>query len=180
MSFNGNKILTTGGGGVVLTNNKKLANKIRHLSTTAKLKHGWEFIHDTVGYNYRMPNINAALGLAQIENIKLFLKSKKKLYQKYLRTFSEHKEVFLLKNPKNSTSNNWLNTIWIKNSSLKKRNNIIRLANKKGLFLRPPWKPLNEFNHFKFFPKMNLDISQKIYLSCINLPSSAHYFLKKN
>ena len=178
-SFNGNKIMTTGGGGAIITNNKLLAKKIKHLSTTAKINHRWEYIHDAVGYNFRMPNINAALGSAQIENLNKFLRSKKKLFLRYGEDFSRINDVKLIKNPEFSKSNNWLNTIFIKNSSIKKRNEVLSLAHKNQIFLRPVWKPLHTLKHFKKMPKMNLDAAKKIYESCINLPSSASYFNSK-
>ena len=175
-SFNGNKILTTGGGGAIITNNKLLAKKIKHLSTTAKINHRWEYIHDAVGYNFRMPNLNAALGSAQIENLNKFLRSKKKLFQRYCKEFLKVNEVRLIKNPEFSKSNNWLNTIFIKNSSIKKRNKVLSLAQKNQIFLRPVWKPLDQLKHFRSMPKMNLENAKRIYISCINLPSSSHYF----
>jgi perosamine synthetase len=175
-SFNGNKIMTTGGGGAIITNNKLLARKIKHLSTTAKINHHWEYIHDAVGYNFRMPNLNAALGCAQIENLNKFLKSKKQLFLEYCREFSKIKDVRLIKNPMFSKSNNWLNTILINNSSLKKRDSLIKFSHKNDLFIRPIWRPLHQLKHFKSMPKMNLANAKKIYISCINLPSSAHYF----
>ena len=175
-SFNGNKIMTTGGGGAIITNDKLLAKKIKHLSTTAKIDHRWEYIHDAVGYNFRMPNLNAALGSAQIENLNKFLRSKKKLFQRYCKEFSKVNEVILIKNPEFSKSNNWLNTIFIKNSSIKKRNKVLSLAQKNQIFLRPVWKPLHTLKHLNNMPRMNLDVAIKIYKSCINLPSSASYF----
>jgi perosamine synthetase len=178
-SFNGNKIITTGGGGAIITNSKLLAKKIKHLSTTAKINHRWEYIHDTVGYNFRMPNLNAALGSAQIENLNKFLKSKRKLFLRYSEEFLKINEVRLIKNPRSSKSNNWLNTIFIKNSSIKKRNKVLSLAQKNRIFLRPVWKPLHTLKYFNNMPKMNLDVAMKIYKSCINLPSSASYFKKK-
>jgi aminotransferase in exopolysaccharide biosynthesis len=178
-SFNGNKILTTGGGGAIITNSKLLAKKIKHLSTTAKIDHPWEYIHDTVGYNFRMPNVNAALGSAQIENLNKFLRSKRKLFLEYRKEFLKVDEVKLIKNPEFSKSNNWLNTVFIKNSSIKKRNKVLSLGQKNRIFLRPVWKPLHTLKHFKKMPKMNLDAAMKIYESCINLPSSASYFNSK-
>jgi perosamine synthetase len=178
-SFNGNKIITTGGGGAIITNNKLLARKIKHLSTTAKIYHQWEYIHDAVGYNFRMPNLNAALGYAQIENLNKFLKSKRKLFLRYCKEFLKINDVTLIKNPKFSKSNNWLNTIFIKNSSIKKRNKVLSFAQKKQIFLRPIWKPLHTLKYFNNMPKMKLDIAMKIYKSCINLPSSASYFNSK-
>ena len=178
-SFNGNKILTTGGGGAIITDNKLLAKKIKHLSTTAKINHRWEYVHDAVGYNFRMPNINAALGSAQIENLNKFLISKRKLFLKYCKDFSKVNDVRLIKNPEFSKSNNWLNTIFIKNSSIKKRNKVLSLGQKNRIFLRPVWKPLHTLKHLNKMPKMNLDAAKKIYESCINLPSSASYFDSK-
>ncbi len=177
LSFNGNKILTTGAGGALLTNNKNLAKKIKHLSTTAKIKHKWEFIHDEVGFNYRMPSINAALGLAQLENLKKILVSKKKLYSKYYKFLSESKKYTMIKNPPNSSSNNWLNTLFLKKPSLKLRDKILIMAHRKKIFLRPVWKPLHTLKHFRKMPKMNLENSIVIYKSCISLPSSASYQL---
>ena len=175
-SFNGNKILTTGGGGAIITNNKLLAKKIKHLSSTAKIEHRWEYVHDIVGYNFRMPNLNAALGSAQIENLNKFLKSKRKLFLRYCKEFLKVNNVRLIQNPESSKSNNWLNTIFIKNSSIKKRNKVLSLAQKNQIFLRPVWKPLHQLKHFRCMPKMNLENAKKIYISCINLPSSSHYF----
>jgi aminotransferase in exopolysaccharide biosynthesis len=178
-SFNGNKILTTGGGGAIITNNKLLAKKIKHLSTTAKINHRWEYIHDAVAYNFRMPNLNAALGSAQIENLNRFLRSKKKLFLRYSKEFSKVINVRLIKNPEFSKSNNWLNTIFIKSSSITIRNKVLSLAQKNRIFLRPVWKPLHTLKHFNKMPRMNLDTAIKIYESCINLPSSASYFVTK-
>ena len=176
-SFNGNKILTTGGGGAIITDNKFLAKKLKHLSTTAKINHSWEYVHDAVGYNFRMPNLNAALGSAQIENLNKFLRSKKKLFLRYQKEFSTINKVRLIQNPEFSKSNNWLNTIFIKNSSIKKRNEVLSLAHKNKIFLRPVWRPIHQLKHFRSMPKMNLENAKKIYISCINLPSSSHYFI---
>jgi perosamine synthetase len=126
-----------------------------------------------------MPNINAAIGSAQIENLNKFLISKRKLFLKYCKDFSKINEVRLIKNPQFSKSNNWLNTIFIKNSSIKKRNKVLSLGQKNRIFLRPVWKPLHTLKHLNKMPKMNLDAAKKIYESCINLPSSASYFERK-
>ena len=136
-----------------MTNNKNLAKKIKHLSTTAKIKHKWEFIHDEVGFNYRMPSINAALGLAQLENLKKILVSKKKLYSKYYKVLSESKKYTMIKNPPNSSSNNWLNTLFLKKPSLKLRDKILIMAHRKKIFLRPVWKPLHTLKHFRKMQK---------------------------
>jgi perosamine synthetase len=176
LSFNGNKIITTGGGGAIITNSKSLADNIRHLSSTAKIKHEWEYIHDKVGYNFRMPNLNAALGLAQIENLNKFLKFKRRLFNRYYNEFKKVKGIKVISEQKYSKSNYWLNTIFINNSSIKKRNKILKLGHKSKIFLRPAWKPLHTLKHFKKMPKMDLSQTIKIYKSCINLPSSASYF----
>ena len=177
-SFNGNKIITTGGGGAIITNNKSLSKKIRHLSTTAKINHRWEYIHDAVGYNFRMPNINAALGCAQMENLNNFLKSKRKLFLKYCSEFLKSSSIVIIKNPLYSKSNNWLNTIFIKNLSTQTKKKILNFAHKKKIYLRPVWRPLHQLSHYKSMPRMNLDRANAIYASCINLPSSANYFFK--
>ena len=176
LSFNGNKIITTGGGGAIITNSKSLADNIRHISSTAKIKHEWEYIHDKVGYNFRMPNLNAALGLAQIENLNKFLKLKRRLFNRYYNEFKKVKGIALVCEQKYSKSNYWLNTIFINNSSIKKRNNILKLGHKSKILLRPAWKPLHTLKHFKKMPKMDLSQTIKIYKSCISLPSSAFYF----
>jgi len=179
ISFNGNKIITTGGGGAIVTNNKFLAKKIKHLSTTAKVSHAYEYIHDAVGYNFRMPNINAALGCAQIKNLNKFLKSKRKLFLKYCLEFSKNANITIIKNPINSKSNNWLNTIFIKNLSMKTKKEILTTAHKNKIYLRPVWRPLHKLSHFKSMPRMNLDQANIIYASCINLPSSSIYYLNE-
>jgi dTDP-4-amino-4,6-dideoxygalactose transaminase len=124
-----------------------------------------------------MPNLNAALGSAQIENLNKFLRSKRRLFLKYRKEFSKINDLRLIDNPQLSKSNNWLNTIFIKNSSIKKRNKLLSLAQKNKIFLRPVWKPLHQLKHFRNVPRMNLANAKKIYTSCINLPSSSHYFI---
>ena len=120
MSFNGNKIITAGGGGCIITNDKVLAKKAKHLTTTAKVPHKWDFNHDMVGYNYRMPNLNAALLMAQLENLNYFLKNKRKLARKY-EAFLKKKKYNFLKEPKNSKSNYWLNLIIFENKKQRER-----------------------------------------------------------
>ena len=108
ISFNGNKIITTGGGGALITNNKKLAELARYLSTTAKKDHKWEFYHDKIGWNDRMPNLNAALGLAQMEHLIEFIKNKKLLHERISKAFSNIKNVKILDFKNNNLNNNWL------------------------------------------------------------------------
>ena len=169
-SFNGNKIITSGGGGVVITNNKKIYKKISSLVSNSKVPHNWEYIHNQVGYNYRMPNLNAALASAQFNKLKKILKIKKNIFKNYKKIFAQYTEVALLKPTKNSSSNNWLNTLIIKDNKIKK-DNFIKYLYKKKIFVRPIWKPLHTLKHLKKFPKMNLSITNKIYEIAISLPS---------
>lgn len=173
LSFNGNKIITTGGGGAILTNNPKIAKKAKHLTTTAKIKHPWKFIHDDVGFNYRMPNINAALGCAQMENLNHFLKNKRKLFNLYKKSFQLISEVEVVSEPGNCKSNYWLQTL-----RLKKRNNvlkemIIERANQIGISCRPTWTLLHKMKPFKNFPRMDLSNASYHEQTLINIPSSS-------
>ena len=180
ISFNGNKIITTGGGGMVITNKKKLAKKIKHLTTTAKLKHRWDYIHDEVGYNFRMPNLNAALGIAQIEKIRTFVKAKRSLFKKYHNVFKKIKEVSLYKEGKNSKSNYWLQTLILKKNNINLRNKILKKSHEKSIYIRPSWKLISKLKPYKKKQKMNLSGAFEIYNRAINLPSSQSLVLKKN
>ncbi len=172
ISFNGNKIATSGGGGVVITNNKNLAKKIHHLTTTSKQKHEWEYLHDGIGYNLRMSNVNAALGLAQLENLKKFIKFKKKLYNKYNQAFKSFKEIRIFKEPKNSKSNYWLQTLILDKKYSYLRDKILKETNKNYIFTRPAWKLISESIPYKKNQKMLLPVAKEIYNRVINLPSS--------
>ena len=178
ISFNGNKIITTGGGGVVITNKKKLAKKIKHLTTTAKVKHKWNYIHDEIGYNFRMPNVNAALGIAQLEKINIFLKAKKVLSKKYLKAFKNIKGVSLYVDPKNSNSNHWLQTLILNKRNINLKNKILKESHKKLIFVRPAWKLISELKPYRKYQKMNLSGAKEIYNKIINLPSSQSLILK--
>ena len=177
ISFNGNKIITTGGGGMVITNKKILAKKIRHLVTTAKLNHKWDYVHDDIGYNFRMPNLNAALGLAQMEKIKIFLKAKKTLFKSYLKVFKKIEGISLYKEPKNANSNYWLQAIIINNKNILK-NEVLKISHKKMIYMRPVWKLISDLKPYKKNIKMNLSGAKEIYNKTINLPSSQSLILK--
>ena len=177
-SFNGNKIITTGGGGMVITNKSNFAKKIKHLTTTAKRKHKWEYIHDEIGYNFRMPNLNAALGLAQLEKIHTFIKAKKKLFKKYFNIFEEEKDVSVFKQPVNSNSNYWLQTLVLKKKNIKLKDKILKELHKESIYARPAWKLISELKPYKKYQKMNLSGSKQIYKSIINIPSSQSLILK--
>ena len=162
ISFNGNKSITTGGGGMILTNDKSLAKKARHLVSVAKVKHKYDYIHDEIGYNYAMPNINAALGCAQLENISKIIKFKRKLYLKYKSVFKDLRDVIILKESSDSVSNYWLQTLILKDHNKKNFKKIINFINNKGYQVRPAWKLISEMKSYKRFPSMNLINSKKL------------------
>ena len=172
LSFNGNKIITTGSGGAILTKKKELADQARHLISNAKVK-GFGYLHDGLGYNYKMANINAAIGLSQIIKIKKFLKNKRKIFHLYKKLFSKSKFFKLVEEPKNCNSNYWLQTILIKEKYSKSVNILIKKLNEKKINVRPGWKLLPELNHLKKCPSMDLSISKKVTKRIINIPSSS-------
>ena len=177
LSFNGNKIITTGGGGAVITNNRNIAKLIKHLTTTAKVNHQWEFIHDKVGYNLRMPNLNAALGLAQIENLSKFTKAKRILYKKYQKIFDKVEGVSLFKEITNAKSNYWLQTLILDKKNIKFKNKILKLAHKNSIFIRPAWKLISDLKPYKKKQKMDLSGAKDIFKRVINIPSGQDLIL---
>jgi perosamine synthetase len=175
LSFNGNKTITTGGGGALLTNNRKLYEYANLLSNGAKEFHKWEYIHSEPGYNYKMPAINAALGLGQLEKLKNFLKKKRSLFKRYEKNFKNFKQAKILKEPKKSKSNYWLQALILEKKYYSKKNKILTLTNNKNIFTRPIWKPLHLLKHFKKNPMMNLKNAEEIYEKVINLPSGSKF-----
>jgi len=143
------------------------------------LKHKWEYIHDEVGFNFRMPNINAALGLAQLERINLFIKAKRKLFQKYSTELKNIKGVTLYKESKKSKSNYWLQTIILDKNKSSQKNQILKELHKVKIFSRPAWKLISELKPYKHCSKMNLSGAREIYDRIINIPSSQDICLKK-
>ncbi|MBM9589079.1 LegC family aminotransferase [Leptospira sp. 201903075] len=181
LSFNGNKTITTGGGGALLTQDENLAKLAKHITTTAKLPHRWEYVHDQIGYNYRMPNINAALGCAQLESLPSFLKSKRDLYESYRRGFENLKNVELISEPRHCKSNYWLQTIklsWEQKNLLDVRNRVLELTNDSGVMTRPVWRLLHSLKPFELCPSMPMVVAKKLEASLINIPSSAHLLPK--
>ena len=178
-SFNGNKIITSGGGGAIVSYNKKFIQKCEKLSTTAKGKHKYLFFHDELGYNYRMPNINAALGYAQILKLKNILNSKRILNKKYKENFKDNEYLKIFSGKNNSEYNNWLNIAILKKKYSKLRNLIILECIKNKLNVRPGWTLMHQITYLKKYPKMNLSNSISIFKRLICLPSSPHYFYKK-
>ncbi len=175
LSFNGNKSITTGGGGAILTSDAKLAGKARHLVSTAKVPHEWEYRHDEIGYNYRMPNLNAALGVAQLEQLPQILAAKGCLFEKYEREFSLISEVNLLKEPPGAKSNYWLQTLVLSPDQRHERDQILQITNKSGLMTRPAWVPLYRLNPYEASPRMDLSQTDYWYDLLINIPSSTSF-----
>lgn len=169
LSFNGNKVITTGGGGMLLFNDEGLAGRAKHLTTQAKVPHLWEFVHNETGYNYRMPNINAAIGLAQLEQLQGFLNSKRILAAKYEEFFNSLEIKFVVE-PSNARSNYWLNCILLTNKT--ERDNFLEYSNKSGVMTRPAWCLMNELKMFKNYQTDDLKNSVFIADRLVNLPSS--------
>ena len=172
LSFNGNKTITTGGGGAILTNNPDLASHAKHLTTTAKLPHTWEFRHDEIGYNYRMPNINAALGCAQLEELPGKLAAKRNLFKRYQSAFSKIQGVSLFTEPKNCQSNYWLQTLLLDEKQSGNRDLVLETTNAAGIMTRPAWVPMNDLVPFKSSPSMDLTTAESLSRRIINIPSS--------
>jgi len=170
-SFNGNKIITSGGGGVIVTDNKELAKKAKHLTTTAKIPHPFEYVHDQIGYNYRMPNLNAALLVAQLEQLDVFINIKRKLASKYEEFFKLIDGFDFIKEPVNSKSNYWLQSIIVKDRE--KRDDFLEFTNKNGVMTRPVWSLMNKLDMFKGCQCEDLNNSTYLEQRVVNIPSSA-------
>jgi perosamine synthetase len=178
LSFNGNKTITTGGGGAILTNDPELARRAKHLTTTAKLTHAWEYRHDEVGYNYRMPNINAALGCAQLEQLPQLLESKRDLFSRYQGAFNKVDGVQLMSEPSGCSSNYWLQTIVLTADNAKYRDVVLDATNNAGLMTRPTWVLMKELTQFSAMPSMDLDVARELSQRIINIPSNCVEFAK--
>ena len=172
LSFNGNKIITTGGGGMIITNNFEIYKKAKMLTQVAKKPHPWKYDYNGLGFNYRMPNLNASLGCAQIKKLKNLLKAKKKLYYKYESKFKNLKEFYLLKELPDAECNNWLITIILKKTDKNLLNKILKATNKNGFNTRPVWQLLSQVPHLKKYPKMDLSNSINLSRGIVCLPSS--------
>lgn len=168
-SFNGNKIVTSGGGGAIITNDSELAKKIKHLTTTAKKSHTWRFDHDELGYNYRMPNINAALACAQLENFASILKKKRDLAEYYINFCSEN-SLHFMKEPDHSQSNYWLNTVKLNNRE--ERDRFLEKTNNNNIQTRPAWTLLCELPMYKNAQRCDLTNAQELTDTLVNIPST--------
>lgn len=173
LSFNGNKTITTGGGGAILTNDPELARHAKHLTTTAKLPHRWDYVHDEVGYNYRMPNLNAALGCAQLRQLPGFIEAKRRLFARYRTALAGITGARLFGEPAGCRSNYWLQTLLLDESSAGMRDEILAAANDAGLMTRPTWVLMHELAPYRDCPRMKLTAAESLTRRLINLPSSA-------
>jgi perosamine synthetase len=172
LSFNGNKTITTGGGGAILCNDPGLARRAKHLSTTAKMPHRWEYRHDEVGYNYRMPNINAALGCAQLEQLPRFLAAKRALFARYEDAFAKVAGVRLVREPDGCRSNYWLQTLLLDEPMTGHRDAVLAATNDAGLMTRPTWTLMHRLQPYLGCPRMPLPAAESLERRLINLPSS--------
>ena len=168
-SFNGNKIITTGGGGMIVTDDEALAKRAKHLTTTAKVPHPYEFVHDEIGYNYRMPNLNAALGCAQMEKLHVMLEIKAEIAERY-RVFCEQNDIHYVSAPTGTRPNYWLNAIVL--DSREDRDAFLEYTNAQGVMTRPVWRLMNSLEMFKHCQHDGLQNSRWLGERVINLPSS--------
>ena len=169
LSFNGNKIITTGGGGMIITNDEALAKRAKHITTTAKIPHPYEFVHDEVGYNYRLPNLNAALGCAQMERLPWMLEAKREIAAKYAAFFAEH--VVTMAAPLAGTmANHWLNAIVLADKA--ERDAFLTYTNQQGVMTRPIWRLMSELEMFKHCQHDELKNSRWLEERVVNVPSS--------
>ena len=169
ISFNGNKIITSGGGGMVITDDEIIAKRLKHITTTAKKPHPWLYIHDELGFNYRLPNLNAALGCAQMEVLPDYVGQKRALANRYAEWFAGKGYEFILE-PKNTQSNYWLNAFITKNRN--ERDEILKYANKNNVMTRPPWTPMHTLDIYKNCLKIDLSNTEWVEEHLVNIPSS--------
>lgn len=169
LSFNGNKIITTGGGGMVLCRDVQAGVRTKHITTTAKVPHPYEFYHDEPGFNYRMPNINAALGCAQMESLPKYLLQKRNLAERY-RDFFAATEFDFVEEPSYGHSNYWLNAVIC--PDVARRNQILEKTNSEGVMTRPIWQLMHRLPMFKRSLRGDLSVSEWLETRLVNLPSS--------
>ncbi|MFM6940078.1 MAG: DegT/DnrJ/EryC1/StrS family aminotransferase, partial [Rhodoluna sp.] len=172
ISFNGNKIVTTGGGGVILTNDDELGRRAKHLTTTAKLPHKWEFEHDEIAWNYRMPNLNAALGMAQLDKYPRFLEQKRQLAVAYGEAFADIEGLKFVFEPEGTISNYWLCAVQLDEPSLEKRDELMQACHDAGLLVRPMWNLLHKQRMYAGAPVGDVSAATALHASLICLPST--------
>ena len=172
MSFNGNKVVTTGGGGAILTDDEALARCAKHLTTTARVPAGWHFVHDEVGYNYRLPNLNAALGCAQLERLDGFIARKRILAARYASAFAAVPEARFVAEPEGARSNYWLNTILLAPQYASARETVLEAVNAAGYAARPAWTPMHHLPMYSECPRADSAVTDDLCRRIVNLPSS--------
>ena len=172
LSFNGNKIITTGGGGAILSNDSALALRAKHLTTTAKLPHAWQYVHDEIGYNYRMPNLNAALGCAQLEQLPEFIQAKRNLFKRYREAFAEVSGIDIQGEPENCSSNYWLQTAVLDLDNVGQHDSLLLALNAAACMSRPPWTLMHRLDPYQACPSMALPVAESLAARLINIPSS--------
>ena len=173
LSFNGNKTITTGGGGAILTNDVELGKRAKHITTTAKLPHRWNFVHDELGYNYRLPNLNAALGCAQLEQLPGFLLDKRRLFEKYQAAFANVPSVHLVAEPAGCKSNYWLQTLLLDEAHADQLEAVLTATNDAGLMTRPIWTLMNRLPMYSNAPCAPLPVAESLENRVLNIPSSS-------
>jgi perosamine synthetase len=168
-SFNGNKTVTSGGGGAIITDDEELAKLAKHITTTAKKSHKWEYVHDRVGFNYRMPNLNAALACAQLEQIDMYIENKRALAGRY-RDFFSKRNIHFIEEVEESRSNYWLNAVCLDDRA--ERDRFLSCSNEQGVMTRPVWQLMNKLEMFHDCESGNLDNSEWLEDRVVNIPSS--------
>jgi perosamine synthetase len=172
LSFNGNKTITTGGGGAIITNDEDLGKLAKYLTSTAKVPHRWAFNHDLVGYNYRLPNVNAAIGCAQMEQLPQFLERKRRLAATYQKAFAGMAGVSFFTEPSFAKSNYWLNVLLLDGDVSDYQEEVLKKTNDNGIMTRPVWTLMNKLIMYKDCPAMDLDCAESLAKRIINIPSS--------
>ena len=172
LSFNGNKTITTGGGGAIITNDMEMADLAKHLTTTAKVPHPYRYFHDSIAYNYRLPNLNAALGCSQLEDLPNLLESKRRIASDYISAFADADDFRVLTEPLDCKSNYWLTAIILSSELSSGLDEIIRKLHDADILVRPIWEPLHTLPMFASCPRMNLSETERLASRIINLPST--------
>lgn len=179
LSFNGNKTITTGGGGAILTNDSALAARAKHLTTTAKLPHTWQYVHDEIGYNYRLPNLNAALGCAQLEQLPAFIEAKRGLFAQYAAAFAGVTGVTVQRESDGCLSNYWLQTLVLDEDNAEHHDALLQGLNQAGFMSRPAWTLMHQLVPYRHCPRMSMPVAESLAERMINIPSSAGLLAKE-
>ena len=169
ISFNGNKIITTGGGGMIITDDEVIYKRVKHITTTAKVDHPWLYMHDDLGFNYRLPNLNAALGCAQMELLSNYVERKRALAERYANWFSDKGYKFILE-PENTKANYWINAFLV--NGREERDEILKYTNNNKVMTRPAWTPMHTLKMFKDNLRVDLTNTEWLESRLVNIPSS--------